>query len=157
MLCAMDHETFMRAALEQARKAAKAGEVPVGCVVVMNQRIIAAAHNMTQSLNDPTAHAEILALRQASQNIGDWRLDGSIVYTTLEPCVMCSGALVMSRVKKLVYALEDEKFGGSVSLFEIPEDPRLNHRVQVIKGPLGEESAKLLKEFFKKRRRGWVL
>lgn len=146
------HLGFMSLALDEARKALAEGEVPVGCVIVLDGGVIARAHNRTVALSDPTAHAEILALREASEKLGDWRLSGSSVYVTSEPCVMCSGALVLARVNEVIYALEDEKFGGSVSLYEIPADPRLNHRLRVVKGPLGDEVRELLREFFRDRR-----
>ena len=148
------HERYMRMALEQAVEAAQAGEVPVGCVIVLGDRVVAAAHNMSRALKDPTAHAEILALRAAAKRTGDWRLTGATVYVTSEPCIMCAGALVLARVQRVVYALEDEKFGAAVSLYEIPEDPRLNHRVKVEKGPLGEEVKALLRAFFEDKRSG---
>lgn len=146
------HLNFMSFALDEARKALSEGEVPVGCVIVLDGEIIARAHNRTVALSDPTAHAEILALREAGARIGDWRLAGASVYVTSEPCVMCSGALILARVKEIVYALEDEKFGGAVSLYEIPSDPRLNHRLRVVKGPLGDEVRELLREFFRGKR-----
>ena len=114
--------------------------------------ILAMAHNRTRALSDPTAHAEILALREAGAMLGDWRLEGAEVYVTSEPCVMCAGALVLARVAMVVYALPEEKFGGAGSLYEIPSDPRLNHRLRVTRGPLGDEVRELLREFFADKR-----
>ncbi len=148
----MDDIRFMAEALEEARLALEEGEVPVGCVIVKDGQIIARAHNRVEALGDPTAHAEILAIREAARVLGDWRLEGCRVYVTSEPCVMCSGALVLARVEEVVYALPEPKFGGAESLFAIPDDPRLNHRVRVRRGPLAEEVKALLAEFFAKRR-----
>ncbi|MEO0140473.1 MAG: nucleoside deaminase [candidate division WOR-3 bacterium] len=148
----MDNQTvFMSLALEEARKALSEGEVPVGCVIVIHGEVIARAHNRTESLRDPTAHAEMLALREAAERLGDWRLEGASVYVTLEPCVMCAGALVLARVKEVVYAAEDERF-GAMSLYGLPSDPRLNHRFRLIKGPLGDEALEVLRGFFLTRR-----
>jgi len=145
------HLIFMSLALEEARKAFREGEVPVGCVVVLDGRVIARAHNRTAALSDPTAHAEVLALREAGEKLGDWRLEGVSVYVTIEPCVMCAGAMVLARVKEVIYALEDEKF-GAMSLYGLASDPRLNHRFRLIKGPLGDEVRELLAEFFRDKR-----
>ena len=131
---------FMREALREARKAFASGEVPVGAVVVYEGTIIARGHNQTEMLKDPTAHAEMIAITAAANRLGNWRLNGARLYVTLEPCVMCSGAAVLARLAEIVYATEDPKFGGSVSLYRIPEDTRLNHRLPVRKGPLGEEA-----------------
>ena len=148
-----DDLLFMREALREARRALEEGEVPVGCVVVKDGEVLARAHNRVEALKDPTAHAEILALREAAKALGTWRLAGCRVFVTSEPCVMCSGALVLARVEEVVYALPEPKFGGAESLFAIPDDPRLNHRVRVRRGPLGEEARALLEEFFKRRRK----
>ncbi len=142
----------MAEALSEARKALEEGEVPVGCVVVRGGRVIARAHNRVEALKDPTAHAEILAIREAAKVLGDWRLKGCLVYVTSEPCVMCSGALVLARVEEVIYALPEPKFGGAESLFAIPDDPRLNHRVRVRRGPMAEEVKVLFREFFEKKR-----
>ncbi len=141
----------MSLALDEARKALSEREVPVGCVIVLDDQVVASAHNRTESLSDPTAHAEILALREAAARLGDWRLGGVSVYVTVEPCVMCAGALVLARVKEVFYALEDEKF-GAMSLYALASDPRLNHRFSLIKGPLGDEVRALLAEFFRGKR-----
>jgi len=143
----------MREALKQARAACDAEEVPVGCVIVRDGRIIGRAHNMRETLQDPTAHAEILALTQAAEAVRSWRLDGAVVYCNLEPCCMCAGALVNARVSRLVYGLADPKSGACGSLYSIPDDARLNHTVQLRAGVLAEESLELLQSFFEPRRR----
>ncbi len=144
-------EDFMKEALKEARRALHKGEVPVGCIVVREGEIIARAHNLTQSRKDASAHAEILALREAARELGDWRLEDCDVYVTLEPCVMCSYALVLFRVRELVFGALDEKHGGVMSLYNILDDPRLNHRVRWVYSPV-EECAVLLRDFFRKRR-----
>jgi tRNA(adenine34) deaminase len=147
--------TFMREALEQARAAAALGEVPVGAVVVDAGRIIAQAHNRRELDQDPLGHAELLALRAAARSRGSWRLDGCTLYVTLEPCAMCAGALVNSRVDRLVFGALDPKAGHCGSLGDIVRDPRLNHRLEVRSGILADESSRLLREFFADlRRRG---
>jgi len=143
---------FMLEALKEARKAFNKGEIPVGAVIVKEGKIVGRGHNMVENLNDATAHAEIIAIRDAYKTLSNWRLQETTLYVTLEPCVMCSGAIVLSRIREVVYALEDEKFGGAATLFKIPEDPRLNHRARVRRGPLGEEALGLLRAFFKRGR-----
>ncbi len=150
----MNDKFFMLEAIKEAQKAFEEGEVPIGAVVVHNNRIIGRGHNQTERLNDPTAHAEIIAITAAASYLKNWRLKDTTIYVTLEPCIMCSGAIVLARIKELVYALEDPKFGGTVSLYRIPEDPRLNHRVKVRKGPYGDLVKNLMQEFFKKLREG---
>ena len=145
-------EARMRLALAEARAAGAAGEVPVGCVVVLAGRVIARAHNLRETDRDPTAHAEIVALRQAASEVGHWRLDGTTVYCTVEPCFMCAGALVNARVARLVYGVADAKSGACESIFDVPREPRLNHRLEVRAGVLREEALALLKEFFADRR-----
>ncbi len=149
----MTDEELMRLALEEARAAAEAGEVPVGAVVERDGRILARAHNMRETAADPTAHAEILALRSAAALLGTWRLEGATVVVTLEPCPMCAGALVNARVQRLVYGCPDPKAGAVYSLYNVVCDPRLNHEVEVVDGVLGEECAAVLGDFFKQRRR----
>ena len=140
---------WLSIALDEADAAAREGEVPVGCVLVDGEGAeLARAHNLREKLSDPTAHAEILALRAASQRIGSWRLDGATAYTTLEPCVMCAGALVHARVARVVYGCDDPKAGGVVTLFNVGQDPRLNHRFEVVRGVRGEECAERLRSFF---------
>ena len=143
----------MAEALAEARRAADEGEVPIGAVVVFDGRIVGRGRNARERLNDPTAHAEILALQEAARSLGRWRLTGATVYATLEPCPMCAGALVNARIDRLVYAVPDPKAGAAGTLFEIPTDPRLNHRVEITTGILAQECGDLLKEFFRSRRK----
>ena len=148
----MQHEGFMAAALAEARLAAAAGEVPIGCVVVVDGEIIAAAHNQREGLSDATAHAEVLAIREAGRRLGAWRLSNATLYVTLEPCPMCAGALVQARVAHLVYGADDPKAWADRSLLELLQNPGLNHRVVITAGVLAEESSALLREFFRSRR-----
>ena len=144
---------FMAIALEEAEKAFALGEVPVGAVVVgTGGEVLARAHNLTVSENDPTAHAEVLALRAAAKEIGNYRLAGTVLYVTVEPCPMCAGALVWARVGRLVYGAADPKAGGAGSLFNIPEDERLNHRVEVTSNIMEEECKAVIRRFFRERR-----
>ncbi len=145
-------EAFMRAALEHAREAAARGEVPVGAVVVIDGTIVAAAANRTRTDVDPTAHAEIVALREAAEAAGNYRLPGATLYVTLEPCAMCAGAMVAARITRLVYGTPDPKAGAAGTLYDIPRDARLNHRIDVRSGVLAGASSVLLKEFFEGRR-----
>jgi len=142
----------MRAALAEARAAAREDEVPVGAVVVLDGRVIAAAHNQNRALRDPTAHAEVLALRMAAERLGAARLPDCEVYATVEPCFMCAGALVHARVKRVTWALRDPKFGGCVSLGSVLSDARLNHRAALAEGVLADEARALLQEFFAAKR-----
>jgi len=145
----------MEAALDEARAAAAAGEVPVGAVVVSaDGELLARAHNRRESGGDPLAHAELLAIRQAAREVGGWRLVGATLYVTLEPCAMCAGALVLARVGRLVYGAADPKAGYCGTLGDLVRDPRLNHRLEVSSGVLAEASAGLLKGFFAELRRG---
>ena len=146
-------ETWMSEALAEARRAASEGEVPIGAVVVCEGQIVGRGRNARERLHDPTAHAEVLALRQASQALRRWRLTGTTVYATLEPCPMCAGALVNARVDRLVFAVPDPKAGATGTLFDLVRDPRLNHRVEVESGVLAEECGALLRAFFRARRR----
>ena len=143
----------MRLALAEAHAAEEHGDVPVGAVVVCDGRVIAARHNERELTEDPTAHAEVLALRDAAAAIGHWRLEGCTLYVTLEPCAMCAGAIVSARVPRVVFGATDPKAGAVRSLYEIADDPRLNHRAVVEHGLLAEESAALLRAFFAARRR----
>jgi tRNA(adenine34) deaminase len=145
-------ERYMRMALLEAEAAGAEGEVPVGCVVVHEGRVVGRGHNLRETLGDPTAHAEVLALRRAAEALGTWRLDGAAVYCTLEPCSMCAGALVNARVGRLVYGVADPKSGACESVFAIPTEPRLNHRLEVRGGVLAEEALALLRRFFEPRR-----
>jgi tRNA(adenine34) deaminase len=142
----------MQAALGEARAAAARGEVPVGAVIVAEDRIIARAGNRTIADCDPTAHAEIVALREASKSIGNHRLLGATLYVTIEPCAMCAGATVQARIARLVYGADDAKGGAVRSCFSILDHPQINHRIEVANGVLAEESAALLRDFFAARR-----
>ncbi len=148
----MDDIGYMRLALKMARKALLYGEVPVGAVIVRDGRLIAQAHNLTRNLKDPTAHAEVLAIRRAAERLGDWRLTGCTLYCTVEPCSMCAGSIVISRIERLVYGCPDPKMGAVASLFTLCSDPRLNHQVSLTEGILGKESADLMQAFFRKLR-----
>ncbi len=150
----MDSVAAMQHALDEAVRAEAHDDVPVGAVVVRNGLVIAARHNERELTGDPTAHAEVLALRDAAAAVGHWRLDDCDLYVTLEPCPMCAGAIVNSRIRRVVFGASDPKAGAVRSLFEIADDPRLNHRAQVDGGLLANEAAALLKNFFAKRRRG---
>ena len=143
---------LMSAALDAARACLEWGDVPIGAVVARGDEVLAVAGNERERRGDPTAHAEILALRSASERVGSWRLDGCTMYVTLEPCAMCAGALVLARVDRLVFAADDPKAGFAGSLGDLVRDPRLNHRLEVTSGVLGEEAAGLLREFFRQRR-----
>jgi tRNA(adenine34) deaminase len=142
----------MREALRLARAGADAGEVPVGAVVAMAGEIVGRGWNSPIARNDPTAHAEILALREAAARIGNYRLEGATLYATLEPCAMCAGALVAARVGRLVFGARDLRFGGVRSKFQIADSELLNHRVEVVENVLAVECVELLREFFEKRR-----
>jgi tRNA(adenine34) deaminase len=149
-----DDAAWMQRALEQARAGSltAAAEVPVGAVLVHEGRLIAEAHNLIRTCNDPTAHAEILTLRRAAERLGAARLTGATLYVTLEPCAMCAGAMVLARIRRLVYAATDPKTGMCGSLECLVQDPRLNHRVEVTAGPLAGPAAELLRSFFVARR-----
>ncbi len=144
----------MQRALRQAVQAAEAGEVPVGAVIVhAGVHIIAQAHNSTEMLKDPTAHAEILAITQAASALGDWRLTDTTLYVTKEPCPMCAGAIVLARIPRVVWGVDDPERGGALSRFRILQDEKLNHRVDCVTGVLADESRELLQGFFKARRK----
>lgn len=143
---------FMHAAIEEAQAASERSEVPVGAVVVIDGHIVSRAGNRTITDCDPTAHAEIIALRKASEAVGNYRLLGAAIYVTIEPCAMCAGAMIQARVARLVYGADDPKAGAVRSCFSILDDPRLNHRVEVTSGVLKDEAANLLREFFAARR-----
>lgn len=146
-----DDERFMREALEEARLAGRAGDVPVGSVVVIDGRIVGRGRNRRRSSGDPTAHAEIEALREAAKATGNWRVEGTL-YVTQEPCPMCAGALVNARISRLVFGCANPKAGAVVTLYEIVTDSRLNHRMEVIGGVLGEACGRTLTEFFERLR-----
>jgi len=143
---------FMQLALAEARLAYDKGEVPIGAVVAIEGEVIASAHNLRETSNDPTAHAEILALRQASQTMGRWRLSDARLYVTVEPCPMCAGAIMLARLGALVYGADDPKWGAVRTLFEVINHPRLNHKLEVVSGVLADECRQILQEFFRARR-----
>jgi tRNA(adenine34) deaminase len=145
-------EEAMDEALRLAREAAAAGEVPVGAVALFEGRIVGRGRNAREGANDPTAHAELLAIQEASRTLGRWRLSGVTLVVTLEPCAMCAGAMVLARIDRLVFAAPDPKAGAAGSLQDLTNDPRLNHRFPVHQGLRAEESSALLKEFFRSRR-----
>jgi tRNA(adenine34) deaminase len=147
------HERWMRVALQAAREAQTRDEVPIGTCVVAEGELLAVAGNRTRTDCDPTAHAEIVALRAAAQQLGNYRLAETIVYSTIEPCAMCAGALIQARVKLLVYGAADEKAGAVESHFQICDAPQLNHRIEVIKGILAVECRELMQEFFQVKRK----
>lgn len=146
------HERWMSAALELARQAYDEGEVPIGAVIVHNDRIIGEGYNQRESLNDPTAHAEMIAITQAAQSLESWRLLDCTIYVTLEPCAMCAGAIVLARIPTVIYGTDDPKAGACHSLFQITDDARLNHRATVLGGVLQPECKSLLQEFFAAQR-----
>ncbi|MDP7274113.1 MAG: tRNA adenosine(34) deaminase TadA [Planctomycetaceae bacterium] len=146
------HDFWMRMALDQARAAFEQGEVPVGAVVVHEERAIAKAHNQREQLNDPTAHAEMIAITQAAESLGSWRLGECTLYVTLEPCPMCAGAIVQARLPTVIFGAADPKGGGCQSLYAITNDERLNHRSVVMGGVLVDDCGNILTEFFQEQR-----
>ncbi|MFQ5495731.1 MAG: tRNA adenosine(34) deaminase TadA [Phycisphaerae bacterium] len=146
-------ERFMRAAIGEALAARDADEVPIGAVVRYEERIIGRGHNRREGLQDPTAHAEMLALTAAAAYLRSWRLEGCTLYVTLEPCAMCAGAIVLARIRRLVFGAADPKAGACISLYTIPTDPRLNHRVDIGGPVLAEECGAILSDFFAQRRK----
>jgi tRNA(adenine34) deaminase len=148
----VNHEYYMNLALAQAESAAANDETPVGAVIVCDDRVLAAAHNERETLRDPTAHAEMIAMTQAAAALGSWRLDGCTLYVSLEPCPMCAGALVQARIPRLVYGAADPKAGAVRSLYRLCDDPRLNHRAEIVEGVLAERCGRLLSEFFQRQR-----
>jgi tRNA(adenine34) deaminase len=145
-------EQFMRLALAEAKKAHQAGEVPVGVVVVRDGEVLASAHNGPVGLKDPSAHAEILALRRTAIAEGNYRLPGTTLFVTIEPCLMCAGALIHARVSRLVFGAKDPKGGAVVSLYRVLDDSRLNHRIEVTGGVLAEECSEIMSRFFREKR-----
>ncbi len=145
-------DAFMRLALEQAALAPASGEVPIAALLVHEGQVLAQAHNLRETRQDPTAHAEILVIQEAAVKLETWRLIGCTLYVTLEPCPMCAGAIVQSRIARTVFGAWDPKAGACGSLMDIPTDPRLNHRVEMTGGILEKESQRLLQEFFRSRR-----
>ncbi|MFO3688247.1 tRNA adenosine(34) deaminase TadA [Staphylococcus felis] len=142
------HQYYMSIAIDEAKKAASIGEVPIGAVIVKNHQIIARAHNLRETTQLPMAHAEHIAIQRAAEKLGTWRLEGCTLYVTLEPCVMCSGTIVMSRIDTVVYGATDPKGGCSGSLMNLIQDRRMNHRAQLITGVLAYSCGQLLKQFF---------
>ena len=147
-----EDQRYMKIAIDQAAIAEENGDVPIGCIIVYENQIIAKAYNQRQQLNDPTAHAEIIALTQAAEFIGNWRLHGCCIYVTLEPCPMCAGALVLARLDRLVYGCDDPKTGAVKSLYNITTNERLNHKLEVTSGILADDCSAQLSSFFQKRR-----
>jgi tRNA(adenine34) deaminase len=148
-----DDQSFMRLALREAERAFEAEEVPVGAVIVHAGKVIGKGYNQREKLEDPTAHAEMLAITAAAQALGDWRLEDCTLYVTLEPCPMCAGAIVNARVKRVVFGASDPKAGACGSLMNVVQDARLNHRVELVAGVLAEEAGAILKQFFRTRRK----
>src|SRR5215475_5839373 len=146
-------EHFMRMALAEAEAALAENEVPIGAVIVHGERIIAAAHNQREMLRDPTAHAEMIAITQAAEALGDWRLEGCTLYVTLEPCPMCAGAILQARIPEVVYGAADPKAGAVHTLYQLLSDPRLNHNVLTVAGILAEPCGAILTQFFQAQRR----
>ena len=149
----MLHNHFMRLALEEARQALAEDEVPIGAVIVRGEQVIASAHNQREQLKDPTAHAEMIAITQAATAVGDWRLEHCTLYVTLEPCVMCAGAILQARIPILVFGATDAKAGAVGSLYQLLGDARLNHRCQVIPNVMASECGEILSRFFQAQRR----
>ncbi len=147
-----DHIKWMKLAIEQAKLAFQKGEVPVGAVVVKNNQLLSSAHNLKETNNNPTHHAEMLAIQQACKIENNWRLTDTTMYTTLEPCIMCAGAIIHARISNLVFAARDPKAGAVVSLYNLLSDDRLNHSTEFIEGVLQQDSAGLINEFFLKLR-----
>ena len=147
------HDHFMRRALQEAQAAFDENEVPVGAVIVHEDVVIGSAHNQREQLHDPTAHAEMIAITQAAEALQSWRLENCILYVTLEPCPMCAGAILQARIPLVVYGAADPKAGAVASLFSLLDDPRLNHRAQVVSGVLGVECGEILSRFFQAQRK----
>lgn len=146
------HENYMRYAIEEAKKAMAIGEVPIGAVVVRNGEIVGRGYNLRETKKDPTLHAEMIAIREASERLGGWRLIGCTLYVTLEPCPMCAGAIVQGRIEQVVYGASDPKAGCAGTLMNLLNEPRFNHQVPVVAGVLEEECGQLLKDFFRSLR-----
>ena len=149
----MSDEFFMKEALKEAQKAYNESEVPIGAVVVYKNQIIGRGHNQTERLKDPAAHAEILAITAAANAMSSWRLNDVIVYSTVEPCVMCAGALVLGRVKRIVFGIRDTKFGGCGSVLNVVNEEKLNHQIEITEGVLDNQATSLMQSFFEKRRK----
>jgi len=149
-----DDTTYMQAAIAEAQLARAKGEVPIGAVIVHEGQIIGRGHNLRETSNDPTSHAEMVAIRQAAEAIGHWRLLETTLYVTLEPCVMCMGAIILARIPRLVYACRDPRAGAVGSIYDFSSDERFNHKVEVVEGVLGAECSALLSGFFQELRAG---
>ncbi|HYO25756.1 MAG TPA: tRNA adenosine(34) deaminase TadA [Lacipirellulaceae bacterium] len=149
----VDDDHYMLQALELAHAAAAADEAPVGALIVSGGRVVASARNEREALRDPTAHAEMIAITQAAAALGRWRLDDATLYVTLEPCPMCAGAIVQARIPRVVYGADDPKAGAARSLFRLLDDPRLNHRAEIVPGVQAEACGRVLTEFFQNKRR----
>ena len=147
------HDHFMQIALEEAEQAWRENEVPIGAAIVYDGRVIGRAHNQREQLRDPTAHAEMIAITQAAHARQSWRLDGCTLYVTLEPCPMCAGAIVQARLPILVYGAADPKAGAVHTLYRLLDDPRLNHRAEIVAGVMAEPCARILSQFFQEQRR----
>lgn len=147
-----NHYDFMKIALEEAQTAYREGEIPVGAVLVSEGRVLAQAHNSSITRNDPSAHAELLALRLAGETISNYRLVGAELYVTLEPCIMCAGAIIQARLSRVIFGVRDPKNGAVASLYKILTDERLNHQVEIVEGILQEECGELLSRFFRQKR-----
>jgi tRNA(adenine34) deaminase len=156
MILVPNDEFFMQMALELAQAAGAADEAPVGAVIVRGAQVLAAARNEREALRDPTAHAEMIAITQAAAALESWRLEDCTLYVTLEPCCMCAGAIVQARVPRVVYGAIDPKAGAARSLFRLLDDPRLNHRCELVEGVLAEPCGRVLTEFFQGKRRGRI-
>ena len=146
------YEDYMRLAIHQASEAFDADEVPIGAVVVHNKKVIGRGYNQTERLKDATAHAEMIALSAAFNHIADWRLEDCYLFSTIEPCTMCAGAAVLSRIKRIVFGASDIKFGACGSIFDVPTEKKLNHRIEVVSGILSDEISEMMKQFFKRIR-----
>ena len=149
-----DDMTYMQTAIAEAQLARAKGEVPIGAVIVHEVQIIGRGHNLRETSNDPTSHAEMVAIRQAAEAIGHWRLLETTLYVTLEPCVMCMGAIILARIPRLVYSCRDPRAGAVGSIYDFSSDERFNHKVEVVEGVLGEECSRMLSGFFQELRAG---
>ncbi len=150
----LDDERFMRLAIEQAEIAGRIGEVPIGAVITdKSGRLISSGHNLRESANDPTAHAEIIAIKKAGKELASWRLDGATIYVTIEPCVMCMGAIILARISRLVFGARDPKAGAVMSVYNIGSENKLNHRIEFTEGVCSDECSNLLKDFFRTLRK----
>ena len=146
--------TYMQAALAEAERARAKGEVPIGAVIVLDDKIVGRGHNLRETSNDPTTHAEMVAIREAAEAIGHWRLLDTTLYVTLEPCVMCMGAIILARIPRLVFACRDPRAGAVGSIYDFSQDQRFNHKVEVTSGVLGEACSDMLSAFFRELRAG---